>query len=47
MGATRPHQPNAFLCTERRYGDFVLELEFAVDDELNSGVQIRSHSETL
>jgi hypothetical protein len=30
------------LCTEQEYGDFVLELEFLVDRELNSGVQIRS-----
>ena len=26
------------------YGDFILEFEFKVDDGLNSGVQIRSHS---
>jgi hypothetical protein len=33
---------NTFLCTEREYGDFVLELEIKADPELNSGVQIRS-----
>jgi hypothetical protein len=44
VGATRPNQPNSFLCTDREYGDFVLELEFKVDPELNSGVQIRSES---
>jgi hypothetical protein len=44
VGSTRPHQPNSFLCTEQTYGDFVLELEFKVDDALNSGIQIRSNS---
>ncbi|MGA2257617.1 MAG: DUF1080 domain-containing protein, partial [Thermoguttaceae bacterium] len=28
--------------TEKTYGNFILELEFKVDRELNSGVQIRS-----
>jgi len=35
---------NTFLCTERHYGDFILELEFKVDPGMNSGVQIRSNS---
>ena len=34
--------PNSFLCTNREYGDFILEFEVKVDPELNSGVQIRS-----
>jgi len=34
--------PNSFLCTDRQYGDFVLEFEVKVDPRLNSGVQIRS-----
>jgi hypothetical protein len=33
---------NTFLCTEKNYGDFILEYEFKVDPKLNSGVQIRS-----
>ena len=37
-----PNTPNSFLCTTRDYKDFVLELEFNVDNGLNSGVQIRS-----
>ena len=37
-----PKTPNSFLCTEKLYGDFELELEFQVDDGLNSGIQIRS-----
>jgi len=44
VGASRPNQPNSFLCTEREYEDFILELEFKVDPDLNSGVQIRSQS---
>ncbi|MBX7258870.1 MAG: DUF1080 domain-containing protein [Candidatus Hydrogenedentes bacterium] len=35
---------NSFLCTNRVYGDFILELEFRVDQGMNSGVQIRSNS---
>lgn len=33
---------NTFLCTEKLYGDFELELEVKLIDPLNSGVQIRS-----
>ena len=44
-GQTAPGQKqNAFLCTEKEYGDFELELEFKVDPRLNSGVQVRSQS---
>ena len=43
VGTSVPNTPNSFLCTEKEYGDFVLELEFKVDPELNSGVQVRSH----
>ena len=38
-------QPNTFLATKVEYGDFVLEMEFKVDAGVNSGVQIRSHSD--
>ncbi|UCE46211.1 MAG: DUF1080 domain-containing protein, partial [Phycisphaerales bacterium] len=34
--------PNSFLCTEKEYGDFILEFEVKCDPSLNSGVQIRS-----
>ena len=44
VGRTAPNQPNSFLCTTGDYTDFVLTLEFKVDDALNSGVQIRSRS---
>lgn len=43
VGTAVPDSPNSFLCTERPYGDFVLELEFKVDPPLNTGVQFRSH----
>lgn len=42
VGTTKPNTPNSFLCTERTYGDFILEMEFRVDDDLNSGIQFRS-----
>jgi hypothetical protein len=42
VGRSVPNTPNSFLCTNKEYGDFVLELEFKVDRSLNSGVQIRS-----
>ena len=44
-GSPRLGMPNSFLRTEKEYGDFILEFEFRVDDYLNSGVQIRSHSD--
>ena len=36
--------PNSFLCSVRKYGDFELEFEVKVSNELNSGVQIRSQT---
>lgn len=42
VGTCVLNTPNSFLCTEKSYGDFVLEFEFKVDPRLNSGVQIRS-----
>ena len=44
VGRTTPKTPNSFLCTEKQYGDFILEYEFKVDPRLNSGVQIRSQT---
>jgi hypothetical protein len=34
--------PNTFLCTDKEFGDFILEFEVKVDPQLNSGVQFRS-----
>jgi hypothetical protein len=44
VGKTNEGSPNSFLCTTREYGDFELKFEVKVDDQLNSGVQIRSKS---
>ena len=43
VGTTAEGSPNSFLCTEKTFGDFVLEYEIWADDVLNSGMQIRSH----
>ncbi len=44
VGTTVLNTPNSFLCTEKMYTDFILELEFLVEPDMNSGIQIRSHS---
>jgi hypothetical protein len=44
VGKTNEGSPNSFLCTKKTYGDFELKFEVKVDDQLNSGVQIRSAS---
>jgi hypothetical protein len=42
VGTAVKGSPNTFLCTDKQYGDFLLEFEVQVAPELNSGVQIRS-----
>ncbi len=44
VGTTKSGSPNSFLCTDKKYGDFILELEYLVDPTMNSGIQIRSES---
>ena len=44
VGISKMNTPNSFLCTEKAYGDFILEFEVKVDASLNSGVQFRSLS---
>ncbi|MBS3772194.1 MAG: DUF1080 domain-containing protein [Bacteroidales bacterium] len=44
IGETVLNTPNSFLCTKEQYGDFILKVDFKVDDGLNSGIQIRSNS---
>jgi hypothetical protein len=44
VGQTVPRTPNSFLCTERLYTNFVLELEFKPATGLNSGIQVRSQA---
>lgn len=46
VGRTSPGSPNSFLCTTTNFGDFELEFEVKVADELNSGVMIRSSQKT-
>jgi type 1 glutamine amidotransferase len=42
VGSAVKGSPNTFLCTNKEYGDFILELEVKCDPRLNSGVQFRS-----
>ena len=42
IGTTVLNQPNSFLATEKEYGDFIFEVDFKVDDQMNSGIQFRS-----
>lgn len=43
IGTAIKGSPNTFLCTDREFGDFILEFEVLLaDPELNSGVQFRS-----
>lgn len=44
VGTTVAGEPNAFLATEKEYGDFILELELKLDQPMNSGIQFRSLS---
>ncbi len=44
VGKTVKGGPNTFLCTTKKFSDFILELEFKADPGINSGVQIRSES---
>lgn len=44
IGISKMNTPNTFLSTKKKYGDFILEFDFKVDDGLNSGVQFRSNS---
>jgi hypothetical protein len=44
VGTTVWDTPNSFLCTEEDYGDFIMEVDFKVAPDMNSGIQIRSES---
>lgn len=44
IGVSKLGTPNSFLCTDKLYSDFILEVEFKVEGGLNSGIQIRSNS---
>lgn len=44
VGETVFGSPNSFLCTRDHFGDFILEFEVKLEAPINSGVQIRSHT---
>ncbi|WP_128547528.1 3-keto-disaccharide hydrolase [Larkinella soli] len=44
VGISKPGSQNTFLCTDKNYRDFILELEVKVDTGMNSGIQFRSQS---
>lgn len=47
VGRSAPNTTNTFLCTDKEFGDFEMELDFKIDPKqniFNSGVQVRSHS---
>ncbi len=46
VGTAVSGTPNSFLCTERPYGDFILELEFLDEQTMNSGVMFRAQHRT-
>jgi hypothetical protein len=42
VGQTVLNTGNSFLCTKRKFANFIFEFEFKVDPKMNSGVQFRS-----
>ncbi len=42
VGTTVLNEPNSFLATNKEYADFIFEVDFKVNDQMNSGVQFRS-----
>ncbi|WP_462318555.1 3-keto-disaccharide hydrolase, partial [Marinilabilia sp.] len=44
IGTSVTQSPNTFLATKKEFTNFILEYEMKMDEGLNSGVQIRSHS---
>ncbi|MDA0773519.1 MAG: DUF1080 domain-containing protein [Bacteroidetes bacterium] len=44
IGTCVPNAPNSFLATTKSYANFELQYEVLIDDNINSGVQIRSHT---
>lgn len=43
VGRTVPNTETSFLCTTKKYANFILKLEFKVDPSMNSGIQFRSN----
>lgn len=44
VGTTVHGEPNSFLVTGQDYSDFILELDFKLDADMNSGIQFRSQT---
>ena len=44
VGISTPKEPNSFLTTKEKYGDFIFTCEVKLDPDLNSGIQFRSES---
>lgn len=44
IGTSVKGEPNSFLCTKKTYSNFILEVEFVADEEMNSGIMIRALS---
>jgi len=42
VGTTAEGSVNSFLCSKQHFGDFELEFDVKVSDELNSGIMIRA-----
>ncbi|MGL6227142.1 MAG: 3-keto-disaccharide hydrolase [Thermoguttaceae bacterium] len=36
--------PNTFLCSDKEYENFVIKFQFKFDEDVNSGMQFRSHA---
>ncbi|WP_246000861.1 3-keto-disaccharide hydrolase [Pontibacter diazotrophicus] len=45
VGTTTMNSPNSFLAADKEYGDYILEFEVMLDNDINSGVQFRSISD--
>ena len=44
IGKSVENTPNTFLCSEQHFRNFILEFDVMIENNLNSGVQIRSNS---
>lgn len=44
IGVSKSGTTNTFLATKKKYADFILELDYKVEEGLNSGIQFRSQS---
>ena len=42
VGTSRTGTPNTFLCTKKKYSNFIFEVEVLVSPGLNSGIQFLS-----